>query len=229
MDADCAPGAFCAAGLCTPLLARGTACSRDGQCADGFCVDGVCCPSACAGQCQACGESGSEGTCVTVEGAPRGGRNACAGTLSCQGRCDGANAEACAFPGQDTSCQAGTCSEGVATAASQCDGAGSCQAGSETGCGAYACGETACLTDCSKPADCADGFTCVASACAPSPDAGVAGPDAAVAAADAGEIVSAPDAGGASLAGGCSCASAAGFDLGVLAFALSLLAVRRRR
>ncbi|MGC4119635.1 MAG: thrombospondin type 3 repeat-containing protein [Myxococcales bacterium] len=248
MDADCAPGAFCSAGLCLPQLAAGTACARGGQCADGFCVDGVCCKSACLGQCQACGEAGSEGTCITIEGAPRGGRNACAGTLSCQGRCDGTSAETCAFAGETTSCGAAVCNDGVATAEPKCDGAGSCLAGAESSCGAYACGADACKTACSDPSDCAEGYACVGTTCvAAAADAGLAVPDANLAVADTGvaaldassvrpdagaalpdAATTAPDAGGSVLAGGCS-SSAAGLDLGVLGFALALLTLRRRR
>jgi hypothetical protein len=164
-DADCVSGDYCDAGLCKVRLADGTACAGANQCASGHCVDTVCCASACGGQCEACNEPGHAGSCVAAAGAPRGGRAACAGIGACQGSCDGANVAACTFPGGGTSCFPGDCASGKATAASTCDGAGSCAAGAESPCGAYACDLTACKTSCGSDADCSGGHSCTGGAC----------------------------------------------------------------
>jgi alpha-tubulin suppressor-like RCC1 family protein len=164
-DADCASGAFCAGNMCIPRFPQGVACGSDAQCASGFCVDKVCCESACDGQCQACGEAESAGSCVTVAGAPRAGRAACAGTGACQGACDGANGAACAFPDASVSCAAASCEGGQAIEAASCDGAGTCASGATTSCGGYACDAEACKTDCAGNDDCASGYVCEAASC----------------------------------------------------------------
>ena len=193
LDTDCADGTFCAAGVCTSKLATGTTCGADSQCLNGVCQDGVCCETACDGQCQACNEPNQAGTCVTVAGASRAGRAACAGTGDCQGSCDGSDPTSCTLPDTSTTCATGTCTSGTATAASTCDGAGTCQAGMETNCGAYTCGTNACKTSCTVVEDCATGHACVGGACAVEQDAGAeAGEDAAN---DAGDEASA-EAGG---------------------------------
>jgi hypothetical protein len=171
VDEDCASDRWCAASICVGKLGQGTSCGADTQCATGFCVDGVCCESACTGQCEACGESGTEGHCTLVEGAPRAGRDACAGAGTCQGTCDGTSASACHLPGVETACAPGSCAAGSATAPSSCDGAGACVAGGQTSCGAYACGADACNTSCGTDADCASGYACMGAACAPIADA----------------------------------------------------------
>ena len=180
LDTDCTDGHFCAAGVCTAKIPAGTSCGADTQCLSGVCVDGVCCETACDGQCQACNEPNQAGTCMTVAGAPRSGRAACAGTGDCQGICDGATATTCAMPDTSKTCAVGSCAAGTATAASACDGAGTCQAGMETSCGAYTCGADACKTTCTVVEDCASGYDCVGGACVVGQDAGAeAGEDAA--------------------------------------------------
>ncbi len=66
-----------------------------------------------------------------------------------------------------TVCAAASCSGGVFTAASVCNGAGSCVAGSTTNCSPYTCntGGTACLTSCTTSSQCASGFYCNGSTC----------------------------------------------------------------
>ena len=44
-------------------LKAGQSCTIASQCVSGFCADKVCCDNACTGQCEACAETGSEGTC----------------------------------------------------------------------------------------------------------------------------------------------------------------------
>jgi hypothetical protein len=48
-------------------LSNGDACTTNEACASGFCTDGVCCDTACNGQCLACNNAGSVGTCSTVD------------------------------------------------------------------------------------------------------------------------------------------------------------------
>ena len=168
MDADCLSGNYCAAGVCTPVLANGGACGAANQCASGQCVDGVCCATACNGQCQACDVPGSAGTCTNVAGAPHGARQACASDGSvCGGVCDGSSATACAYPAAETSCRGASCAVGVATLSAACDGAGRCPALQTQGCSPYLCGAQACLGNCVSNADCVSGSFCSAGVCAP--------------------------------------------------------------
>jgi hypothetical protein len=148
-DEDCALGMTCSAGVCVERRPQGEACTAAGQCQSGQCVDGVCCDASCAGQCEACDLAGRLGTCSPVEGAPRGGRSACAGSAPCQGACDGQARQACAYPGSEVECGAASCRDGVETAAATCDGAGGCPAGETRACGACGCGpDGVCLETC---------------------------------------------------------------------------------
>ena len=184
LDTDCTSTAFCSAGLCQPKLGAGVACGGNSQCTSGFCIDGVCCNRACNGQCEACDVQGSEGQCKTIPSdQPHGGRTVCAGTGACQATCDGSSAVACVFPVQTTVCGAGSCTNGRATVAPQCDGVGECKPGAEQGCAPYACDTTSCKLSCELDTDCGAGFVCnAAKACVIEPiDAGA---DAAAEAAD---------------------------------------------
>ena len=51
---------------------------------------------------------------------------ACIGSGKCKGQCDGMNATACLMPGSSTVCQAASCMNGSAIAASTCNGSGAC-------------------------------------------------------------------------------------------------------
>src|SRR5204862_504007 len=124
------------------------------------------CNTACAGQCAACNLAGKVGTCSAETGAPVGGRAACAGTgTTCGGTCDGINTIGCAFPSAATSCRTASCTNGVATAAAGCNGAGACPAAMTTQCSPYICGATACLTSCTSSAQCTAGRTCLGGQC----------------------------------------------------------------
>lgn len=170
-DIDCPSTEFCAGGVCIAKLGIGKVCSADSQCSGGHCVDGFCCDSACTGQCQACDVIGFNGTCTTVPAGqePHGGRVPCAGVSACAATCDGKNATACAFPGRSKACGLAFCRDGVATAASACNGAGTCLATSSTPCDPYVCdtsgGTQACLTSCTTSNDCAAAFGCVNGQC----------------------------------------------------------------
>lgn len=75
-----------------------------------------------------------------------------------------------------TVCAAASCTGSTFTAASVCNGAGSCVAGSTTNCSPYTCnaGGTACLTGCTSSTQCASGFYCNGSTCVPKKAAGAA-------------------------------------------------------
>jgi MYXO-CTERM domain-containing protein len=165
-DTDCDPAtAYCFNGTCQATKPLGTQCNDAHQCATGFCTDGVCCDSACDGQCQACS---AEGKCAPTKGAPIAGRKACAGDPEqCGGSCDGVNVDECRYPSSGTVC-AETCdaSRGQAKRAT-CDGKGSCAAPKTTSCGAYACGDTACLTSCKFQKDCDAAYVCANGQCTP--------------------------------------------------------------
>jgi len=177
--ADCVSTAYCDAGTCQAKKSKGDACGNDQQCATGHCVDGVCCDTSCDGQCQACDIAGSVGTCSLVtSGQPHGTRDACAGSGTCQGTCDGSSATACAYPGNDVSCGEDTCEGGKAIHGPACDGSGACVASSEVDCGLYACGATKCLTTCTSDDDCVGGASCVGGSCViAESDAGTDGGD----------------------------------------------------
>jgi uncharacterized repeat protein (TIGR01451 family)/uncharacterized protein (TIGR03382 family) len=130
VDADCgSSGLWCEGGVCVAKLGAGAACSGDGQCGTGHCADGVCCDTACNGQCEACAQPGSVGTCSPTAGEPVGARPACGGDGSaCGGTCDGTNRSQCGYPSTSVQCRAPSCAGGVSTVVSTCDGAGSCPA-----------------------------------------------------------------------------------------------------
>ncbi|MSP15505.1 MAG: hypothetical protein EXR73_02640, partial [Myxococcales bacterium] len=110
VDTECALGAYCVDGACAAQFVDGTSCSEDRQCLAAHCADGFCCDTACVGQCEACGEPGSEGICSPATGAPRGVREACASDGGvCGGACDGVDPVACVFPADETECRAPSC------------------------------------------------------------------------------------------------------------------------
>ena len=141
-----------------PKETNGTACTAAGQCASGNCVDGVCCNTGCAGTCQTCAQVGSVGTCVNADPGTNP-RNECAASLpsTCgdDGFCDGAGA--CRKWGdRHRLCGGRAARNGTVRAASTCDGAGTCNAGAATSCGAYKCDPAglACRTSCAIDGDC---------------------------------------------------------------------------
>jgi hypothetical protein len=166
-NADCAPTAYCAAGACVPQKAQGAACAAAAECASGSCADGVCCNATCAGQCEVCNEVGAVGTCIVIDGDPRGARTPCSGGSGpCASWCDGSDRSACHPRTTTTPCSADGCVAGLETHASFCDGKGSCSDVTK-GCGAFACGPTTCKATCTSAADCATGYACNAGTCAP--------------------------------------------------------------
>ncbi|HEX2871591.1 MAG TPA: hypothetical protein VHP33_10050 [Polyangiaceae bacterium] len=161
-DEECdADSAYCWNGSCTDKKRVGEACEDATECGTGFCVDAVCCNQACQGQCEACAATGE---CSPVQGPPQGAREACAGDpAECGGECDGVDAEHCSYAPASRVCGK-SCEDGVASL-SKCDTRGGCDEPKTTSCGGYACGRDACLTACSKDADCAEGFGCADGKC----------------------------------------------------------------
>ena len=165
----CGVGKYCdPTGLCLAVKANGADCQTGVECASAFCVDGVCCSSSCDGQCQACHEPNSAGTCVTVSGAPRGSRKACAGTqAACAGRCGGTSATDCAFPDGKVVCTPAACSSTFTmTPPSVCNGSGSCTTVTATMCtsGSY-CSGTACVPQGTTGAACQTNPQCQSGNC----------------------------------------------------------------
>ncbi|MGM0577009.1 MAG: lamin tail domain-containing protein [Myxococcota bacterium] len=110
------------------------------------------------GTCQTCDGSGS---CKNVpEGAdfhddcPTTDQSTC-GT---NGQCDG-NAT-CDYYGAGTLAAPASCTDGVATLADTCDGAGGVNDGGTQDCAPYICDGVSCGTTCGSHTDCADGFFC---------------------------------------------------------------------
>jgi hypothetical protein len=119
------------AATCATRCAQGKACLAGSDCTTGSCVDGVCCDTACAGACQACSAAkkgqGADGVCGAIAaGTDPDAECADQGAASCgtNGVCNGAGA--CQKYVTGTSCAPASCSGGIATGASTCNGLGSC-------------------------------------------------------------------------------------------------------
>jgi N-acetylneuraminic acid mutarotase len=169
-DADCAGSAWCSAGKCVAKTMTGKPCSTGDACDTGFCVDGVCCNSPCTEPCAACDATGAIGQCVPVYGKPHGNRPACAaasGNDPCtESLCNGVDVHTCAgHVGPEVSCRAASCTNGVATLASVCDGQGVCPSAETKTCEPFACGSDACKDTCATDADCTTGYRCSGGKC----------------------------------------------------------------
>jgi hypothetical protein len=171
-DADCAPEAFCSAGLCVGRKTDGQPCSEAAECSSGVCAEGICCNVACDGICESCSQPGSQGTCVAISGLPAESRGSCeegpAGNVCGARRCDGVEREICAgFVGPEQPCAAAVCKIGepVLLLAASCAGNGLCQTQEEAPCRPYGCAEGACRTSCAGDGDCAPNARCEGQQC----------------------------------------------------------------
>jgi hypothetical protein len=153
------------------LADGGANCRRDEECASGHCTDGVCCDRACGGQCESCNETGAAGHCLTVSGIPRGARAPCGGTAPCGGRCDGNNTGACTFPGDSVQCAPASCTDGMLTSPSVCNGAGACTTPTKAACATGQCADASMCSCKSSPASCTTSTECCSNQCS-SPDGG---------------------------------------------------------
>jgi MYXO-CTERM domain-containing protein len=167
---DCKAGTHCDPdGTCRPDRGLGAKCTLAAQCESGFCADGVCCSTACDGQCEACAEGKSLGSCTAVAGVPRGARPACEANAEhpcLTTSCDGIEARSCAaYASEETTCRHANCEDGTAVPEGRCDGQGECSPGSNSACGLFACGDDACLTACQSDLDCVGGSYCDGERC----------------------------------------------------------------
>jgi len=123
VDAACDPAAHCDASTCVPDLGNGAACDEASDCITSQCVDAVCCDFTCGGTCQACGLSGSVGTCTKInDGADPDGE---CGGVSCLGYYWGWSGDSC-IRRADVGAAAATCGGDAAcrTAGEECPGSG---------------------------------------------------------------------------------------------------------
>lgn len=170
-EADCVGDRFCNdSQRCSSKRGLGTECGADRECNSGHCTDGVCCAKACDGQCEACNEADSPGSCVAVMGKPRGVRDACpqapADEPCAKVECDGQTRASCeAYAGADVVCQAASCKDGFAHAEQRCDGSGACTATRARACDEYACDQTDCFARCETEAQCVAGYYCEGGKC----------------------------------------------------------------
>src|SRR5262249_29214962 len=78
---------------------------------------------------------------------------------------------ACRLYAAGTTCGATTCSGSIFTSAPQCNGAGACQAGTQSLCAPYVCGANgACLASCTSNNDCVSPNTCNTNVCSQKSD-----------------------------------------------------------
>lgn len=177
-DADCGADAPVCAGHVCAKRTLGSACRAKTECASDACADGVCCNNDCAGACLSClkiDTGGADGTCSFVKANAAHGDD-CPSELekTCgyNGRCDGAGG--CLKWSASTVCDAATCpTKGTTqTAASLCDGQGTCVQGVTKACGTYLCDEATavCLSTCATTDDCASGYFCEDGNCAKRPN-----------------------------------------------------------
>src|SRR5581483_6065448 len=81
--------------------------------------------------------------------------------------CNGIATQSCTYPDNTVSCTSASCSNGKATLAAGCNGAGACPAPVQVDCAPYACGASACKTSCAADDDCVAADWCQSGACAP--------------------------------------------------------------
>jgi hypothetical protein len=150
---------------------NGAPCMADSDCKNMHCVDGVCCNTACNDACHACNLI--KGTCSPVANgtAPSSGHPTCgpdaASTCMRDGTCNGAGA--CRLYVGGTVCGPAVCdsTNNSLTAASTCNGTGSCVAGATVTCAPYVCQTaTACYTSCTGTnTGCVSTKVCTAGSC----------------------------------------------------------------
>lgn len=162
------PSGNCSNGVCIPKT-QGVACNANNECASTFCIDNVCCNNACNGTCQSCNQAGKTGTCSPIPlGTDPGNECTDQGAASCGtvGYCGGSGA--CAYYSAGTVAVAASCSSGVYTPPSTCNGSGTANpAGSTYSCSPYSscASSSACKSSCSIDVDCVGGYFCNGGVC----------------------------------------------------------------
>jgi hypothetical protein len=166
---------------------QGDPCSASSECGSaGGCVDGFCCDTTCADSCHACNLMGSAGTCSPIPSgsAPATGHAACPADAksTCQhdGTCDGKGA--CRLWPLSTPCKGSACdmTSNKFTAASTCDGMGTCATPSAITCSPFVCQDTSqCFATCTATnKECVSGNACVNGSCGLKPDGATCAADA---------------------------------------------------
>jgi len=175
VDTDCIASNYCdkTTSKCALRIDNGATCTTASQCKSGFCADGACCDKACDGACEACGESGSKGTCVKLDGVAD--KHAKCATGECASTCV---AGACGFKAAVTPCGgASTCTGSTITTKGNCSGTDErCLPGGTAACpGSLICADAVgCKNKCSRDEDCTAGKCDLASGvCGAGVDAGV--------------------------------------------------------
>jgi hypothetical protein len=166
-NADCVAPNTCINGSCGKKP-NGQICSLAGECLSGFCADGFCCDSDCKASCFSCKLSGQLGKCLATTAGEVDPKGKCADQLqaSCgtDGKCDGSGA--CRKYAAGSICSPGTCTNGMATAASTCNGTGTCVAGGVTPCTPYVCNTSgSCFNSCTASTACQAPNQCIANVC----------------------------------------------------------------
>lgn len=140
-----------------------TGCTSNSSCYHGNCVDGVCCNVGCGDACTSCAVYGHSGVCWPLSAGVADAM--CTSTTVCgyDGKCNGDGT--CRYISASTPCSSSSsCTNGVTTGPSYCDGHGSCVALVKD-CSPYLCGTGACRTECSLDNDCTTGYFCSGSVC----------------------------------------------------------------
>ncbi len=150
----------------------GQICTTGSDCATNNCANGVCCDTACTGTCVACTAAakgaGDDGVCGPVAAGTDPDKQCPMQAQSTCGQAGGCNgAGACSLWPAGTGCGSGSCTNGVQTAPSTCDGSGTCAAGAMTPCAPYPCGATTCDITCATDSDCPATDFCMATSCVP--------------------------------------------------------------
>ncbi len=164
-DVDCG-GAGC------PGCAAGKTCNVGSDCASNHCSRGICCDQDCSGTCQSCDgayNGGSRGTCKPIVAA-QDPYNQCSPTAqsSCgtDGNCDGIGN--CEFWSASGAVCGTSCASPTSETTKTCTAPNTCTATSTTTCGGQLiCTGGACLGSCSSDGQCALGYFCNGSTCAP--------------------------------------------------------------
>jgi hypothetical protein len=140
----CGTGQFCTGGSCYPKLAAGGCATTSEHAANDVCTSGVCLGGACCSS-----------ACPAAD-------SACAATS-----CDPA-AGSCVYPTSTVACgPPETCVNGSHTAASSCNGQGTCSLSQAAPCAANACADgQRCVVACSDDSACAPLEYCSAGQCA---------------------------------------------------------------
>lgn len=163
------------AGQCVPApAANGSTCSSDGDCASGICTAGLCCDARCDNLCTSCALAGHEGTCSPVPAGMPDAQGRCTNdNTACghDGTCDGSGA--CRYISPSTVCKPSSCTAGIVTPASKCDGAGNCITAATHPCDPYVCmpdGSDCYQTCTSGGSQCKAPNVCTNNSCGPKPN-----------------------------------------------------------